>query len=990
MASQAKDGIAEAATSMAAMKLDKKAEKERQKAEKAKKFAEKQANQQARIAAGPKAQKPTDQPELPKYVEQTPPGEKKVLGPLNSPYHSAYIPGVVESAWDAWWAKMGFFEPEFTEDGQNLAPGAFVIPLPPPNVTGALHCGHALGTALEDLLIRWHRMRGFTTLYIPGCDHASISTQSVVEKMLWRRERKTRHDLGREGFVARALEWKDEYHTKINKVLRRLGGSYDWTREAFTMDPQRSEAVIEAFVRLHDEGLIYRANRLVNWCVHLNTTVSNLETDSIDLPGRTLLTIPGYDRKIEFGVLTSFSYPLTNPNTTTTTTETTPETITISTTRLETMLGDVAIAVHPADPRYTHLIGRFARHPFLDRLLPIIADPIADPSFGSGAVKITPAHDAADFAVGVAHGLEVVNILNDDGTMNGNAGRFEGMKRYDVRRVVGEELRRLGLWVGEEANPMTVRVCSKSRDVIEPVVKPQWWMSMKELAGPAMEAVRKGDITIRPETASRSYFQWLENINDWCLSRQLWWGHQIPAYRVGFAAAAAGGLEEEGEVWIVARNEAEAREKAAKRFPGREFSLERDPDVLDTWFSSGLWPFSTLGWPHKTHDMQNLFPNSILESGWDTLFFWIARMIMLSLKLTGQVPFREVYCHSLIRDAQGRKMSKSLGNVLDPVAVMEGISLEALQESLKTGNLDESEYKVASKNQKLSFPNGIPECGADALRFSLISYTTGGGDVNFDIKVMAGYRRFCNKIYQATKYVLGKLPADYVPPSKLAKTGNESLSERWVLHRLDVAARAVHEALEKREFSRSAQAVYRYWYDDVCDVFIETSKAVLQDGSDAAKASAIDTLYAAVEGGLTLTHPFMPFLSEELWQRLPRRQDDSTPSIVKARYPEHRADLDDGDASEKFELVISCAKGIRSLAAEAGIKRDGIGYLACQNAADLALLRTEIGPLKSLIGKVVASLIMLGAAEGKSDLEGCAVFSVSSTTTVYLKSGQTN
>ena len=474
-----------------------------------------------------------------------------------------------------------------------------------------------------------------------------------VEKVLWREHSNGKTSTSttpRFRVYHNPPDGTNRYHTKINKVLRRLGGSYDWTREAFTMDPQTSEAVIEAFVRLHDDGLIYRSNRLVNWCVHLNTTVSNLEVDTIDLPGRTLLTIPGYDRKIEFGVLTSFAYPLVpinnnntdvpinnnntdapinnNNNTDDTTTTTTPtttttaETITVSTTRLETMLGDVAIAVHPTDTRYTHLVGRFARHPFAPdgRLLPIIADPIADPSFGSGAVKITPAHDAKDFAVGVAHGLEFVNVLNDDGTMNANCGkRFEGMRRYDVRRELRGELGRLGLLVGEEENPMTIRLCAKSRDVIEPVMKPQWWMSMRELAGPAMEAVICGDVTIRPETASRSYFQWLENINDWCLSRQLWWGHQIPAYLVRFAA---GGLEPEEEVWIVARSEAEAREKATKRFPGREFSLERDPDVLDTWFSSALWPFATLGWPHKTHDMQNLFPMSVLESGWDTLFFW--------------------------------------------------------------------------------------------------------------------------------------------------------------------------------------------------------------------------------------------------------------------------------------------------------------------------------------------------------------------------------
>jgi valyl-tRNA synthetase len=534
------------------------------------------------------------------------------------------------------------------------------------------------------------------------------------------------------------------YHTKINKVLHRLGGSFDWSREAFTMDPNISDAVVEAFVRLHDDGLIYRSNRLVNWCVQLNTTVSNLEVETVDLPGRTLLTVPGYDRKIEFGVLTYFKYPIAGSSDS----KGDEESIVIATTRLETMLGDTAIAVHPDDDRYAHLVGKSARHPFIaDRLVPIIADAeAADPAFGTGAVKITPAHDAADFAVGVRHNLSFVNILNDDGTMNGNAGaRFEGHKRYDVRCALEEELAKMGLLVKKEPNPMAIRLCVKSRDVIEPVMKPQWWMRMRELAGPAMEAVRTGQVKIRPETANKSYFQWLENINDWCLSRQLWWGHQIPAYRVSFAGEPPiDGEETEEEMWVVARSEAEAREKAHKRFPGRELSLERDPDVLDTWFSSALWPFATLGWPKETHDMRNLFPTSVLESGWDTLFFWsrdpltpwevvycanrstVARMIMVSLKLTGQVPFREVYCHSLIRDAQGRKMSKSLGNVLDPVAVMEGISLEALQESLKAGNLDEAEYKTASKNQQLSFPNGIPECGADALRFSLISYTTGG------------------------------------------------------------------------------------------------------------------------------------------------------------------------------------------------------------------------------------------------------------------------
>ena len=400
------------------------------------------------------------------------------------------------------------------------------------------------------------------------------------------------------------------YHTKINTVLRRLGGSFDWSREAFTMSPELSEAVMEAFVRLHEEGLIYRSNRLVNWCVNLNTTISNLEVDTKELTGRTLLDVPGYDRKVEFGVLTYFKYAV----------EGSEETITVGTTRLETMLGDTAVAVHPDDARYKHLIGKTVRHPFIDRSIPIVADTVADPEFGTGAVKITPAHDANDFGVGTRHNLPFINILNDDGTLNSNAGRFEGQKRYDVRYTLLDELTKLGLFVKKEPNPMSIRLCSKSKDVVEPLMKPQWWVEMKGLAAPAIDAVRNGQIKIRPESAEKNYFRWLESINDWCLSRQLWWGHQIPAYYVDIAGEPD--ARESNDHWVVAKSEDEARQKAQKKFPGKDFVLERDPDVLDTWFSSGLWPFATLGWPKDTHDLQNLFPTSVLESGWDILFFW--------------------------------------------------------------------------------------------------------------------------------------------------------------------------------------------------------------------------------------------------------------------------------------------------------------------------------------------------------------------------------
>ena len=626
---------------------------------------------------------------------------------------------MVESGWYAWWEKQGFFKPEFGPDNKVKEEGYFVIPEPPPNVTGNLHMGHALPNALQDSLIRWNRMRGLTTLWVPGCDHAGISTQSVVENMLWRRQKKTRHDLGRKDFTNLIWDWKEEYHQKINTVLRRMGGSFDWTREAFTMDENLSAAVTETFVRLHEEGIIYRANRLVNWCVKLNTALSNLEVDSKELEGRTLLDVPGYERKVEFGVLTHFQYEIRGSS----------EKIEVATTRPETMLGDTGIAVHPNDERYKHLVGKDAKHPFVDRLMPIFADDYVDPDFGTGAVKITPAHDPNDFALGQRHDLEFINILNDNGTMNHNAGEFEGVKRFDARYKVVEALKAKGLYVKWEHNAMKVPFCSKSKDVIEPIMKPQWWMRMRELADAAIKAVKDGEIVIRPENAEKSYFRWLEGINDWCLSRQLWWGHQAPAYFIEIEGQH--GDDSDNELWVTGRTLKDAEEKAKTKFPGKKFTLRRDEDVLDTWFSSGLWPFSTLGWPKKTHDLETLYPTSVLETGWDILFFWVARMIMLGIKLTGQVPFREVYCHSLVRDSEGRKMSKSLGNVIDPLDVMEGIELQALHDKLTVGNLDPKELATATRFQNAAFPDGIPECGADALRFSLVSYTTGGMNIYY-------------------------------------------------------------------------------------------------------------------------------------------------------------------------------------------------------------------------------------------------------------------
>lgn len=589
-----------------------------------------------------------------------------------------------------------------------------MIAEPPPNVTGVLHMGHALPNALQDTLIRWNRMRGLTTLWVPGCDHASISTQTVVEKML-RKQGISRHDLGREKFIEKVFEWKEEKKSNINNAIRRMGGSLDWSRERFTMDEGHTRATIEQFVRLHQEGLIYRANRLVNWCTALNTGISNLEIDNKELGGRTLMTVPGYERKVEFGVMTHLNYPI----------EGSEETIEIATTRPETMLGDTGIAVCPTEMRWKHLIGKKARHPFIKgRFLPIFADEHVKEGLGTGAMKVTPAHDPSDFEIGKRHNLEFINIFTDDGMTNDQTGDFEGLKRYDARYKVVDALKQAGLYVKSENNPMIIPICQKSGDVIEPILKPQWWMDMRGMADDAIQAVQDGKITIKPDTAEREYYRWLKDINPWCISRQLWWGHQIPAYFVNIEGQPKD--TSDGDRWVVARSKEEADSQANAKFPDQKVFVEQDEDVLDTWFTSGMWPFSIMGWPDKTRDMELFYPTSMLETGWDILFFWVARMIMLGLKITGDVPFKEVYCHSLVRDSEGRKMSKSLGNVIDPLDVMEGITLDDLNGKLLVGNLDQKELATAQKFQKSSFPDGIPECGADALRFSLINYTTGG------------------------------------------------------------------------------------------------------------------------------------------------------------------------------------------------------------------------------------------------------------------------
>lgn len=954
-------------------KTPKEIEKEKKKAEKLLKFAAKQAKKNAAATTGASQKKPKKKKEvepIPEFIDKTVPGEKKILVSLDDPALKAYNPANVESSWYDWWIKTGVFEPEFTADGKVKPEGVFCIPAPPPNVTGALHIGHALTIAIQDSLIRYNRMKGKIVLFLPGFDHAGIATQSVVEKQIWAKDRKTRHDYGREAFVGKVWEWKEEYHSRIKNQIQKLGASYDWSREAFTLSPELTKSVEEAFVRLHDEGVIYRASRLVNWSVKLNTAISNLEVENKDVKSRTLLSVPGYDEKVEFGVLTSFAYPVIGSD----------EKLIIATTRPETIFGDTAVAVHPDDDRYKHLHGKFIQHPFLPRKIPIITDKEAvDMEFGTGAVKITPAHDQNDYNTGKRHNLEFINILTDDGLLNEECGpEWQGMKRFDARKKVIEQLKEKNLYVGQEDNEMTIPTCSRSGDIIEPLLKPQWWVSQSEMAKDAIKVVRDGQITITPKSSEAEYFHWLGNIQDWCISRQLWWGHRCPVYFINIEGEEHDRID--GDYWVAGRSMEEAEKKAAAKYPNSKFTLEQDEDVLDTWFSSGLWPFSTLGWPEKTKDMETFYPFSMLETGWDILFFWVTRMILLGLKLTGSVPFKEVFCHSLVRDAQGRKMSKSLGNVIDPLDVITGIKLDDLHAKLLQGNLDPREVEKAKIGQKESYPNGIPQCGTDAMRFALCAYTTGGRDINLDILRVEGYRKFCNKIYQATKFALMRLGDDYQPPATEGLSGNESLVEKWILHKLTETSKIVNEALDKRDFLTSTSSIYEFWYL-ICDVYIENSKYLIQEGSAIEKKSAKDTLYILLDNALKLIHPFMPFISEEMWQRLPKRSTEKAASIVKASYPVYVSEYDDVKSANAYDLVLNITKEARSLLSEYNILKNGKVFVESNHEEYFKTAEDQKDSIVSLIKAIDEVTVVRDASEIP---EGCVLQSVNPEVNVHL------
>jgi valyl-tRNA synthetase len=785
----------------------------------------------------------------------------------------AYEPQSVEPRWYAFWEQHGVFNASL--DPEDTRP-VYVIPMPPPNVTGSLHMGHALYT-IQDVIIRHARMRGLNVLWQPGIDHAGISTQVVVERQL-KREGKTRHDLGRAAFIERVFAWKEQSGGRILEQMRVLGFSADWPRQKFTMDADMSRAVREAFVRLYEEGLIYRATRLVNWDVESQTVLSDLEVET--------------EENVQ-GELYEFAYAVAGADASLGATE-----LVVATTRPETMLGDTAVAVHPDDPRYRHLHGKRLKHPFVDREIPVITDPVlVDMTFGTGAVKVTPAHDFNDFATGKRHGLPEIAVIGPNGAMNEQAGEFAGLDRFAARKAVKKRLAELGLARGSKPHTMTLPRSQRTNSVVEPMISTQWFVKMEPLAVPALEAVRAGNTRIVPEEWVKTWEHWLTNIQDWCISRQLWWGHQIPA----FYCASCGHVN-------VTREDPTKCEKCASD------ALERDPDVLDTWFSSGLWPFSTLGWPEKTLALERFYPANDLETGYDILFFWVARMMMMGLHFMGEVPFKRVLLHGMVVDETGDKMSKVKGNTLDPLDLIQGAEFESLvKKSLPDAPLDEAMAKF-----KKAYPSaaqmgkGFAAYGTDALRLTLVSYSPQAKRIALSPARIDGYRRFCNKLYNATRfalaYVADEKPSGAVPSATL-------LQNRWILSRFARAVAASTLGIEEFRLDDGSGALYHFVWDELCDWFLEMSKPVFAQGTEAEKAETRAVLAHVLEGSLRALHPYAPFVTEELWQRLPRPESRPV-SLALAPYPTAADGRLDEAAERDMALLLSAVGAARATRSE--------------------------------------------------------------------------
>jgi valyl-tRNA synthetase len=787
---------------------------------------------------------------------------------------SRYDPKDVEGRWYEFWESRGYFHAD-EESGRE----PFSQVIPPPNVTGALHMGHALNNTLQDVIARRKRMLGYEVLWMPGTDHAGIATQNVVERQI-EREGTDRHEMGREKFVERVWQWKEQYGGTIISQLKRLGCSCDWERLRFTMDEGCSLAVRTEFKALYDEGLIYRGKYIINWCVRCHTALSDIEVEHEDKSGH----------------LWYVRYPLADGT----------GDLVVATTRPETMLGDTAVAVHPADERYAGIVGKTVILPLLGRRIPVITDKFVDPEFGTGAVKVTPAHDPNDYEIGLRHALEQINILNTDGTINENGGPYEGMDRYEARDAVVRDLEKEGLLAKVEDHLHAVGHCYRCSTEVEPYLSTQWFVKMKPLAEPGIEAVRDGRIRFTPERWTKIYFEWMENIRDWCISRQLWWGHRIPVWY----------CDDCGEQIV------EIEDPSA--CPCGSTNLRQDEDVLDTWFSSGLWPFSTMGWPEKTRTLDVFYPTSVLTTAFDIIFFWVARMVMLGLRFMGDVPFREVYVTALVRDFEGKKMSKSRGNVIDPIDV-------------------------------------IDVYGTDALRFTLVSIAVPGRDINLAEERIEGNRNFVNKIWNAARLVMSNL-RDYEvggpPPEDL------ELSDRWIMSRLAGLIERVDAGMDVYNFSLAGKALYQFFWGDFCDWYLELVKPRLYHGTPEERGTAQAVAYKVLECAMRLLHPYMPFVTEEIWQKLPGTGE----SIMVAEWPDALDFPIDDEAEREMDMLQSVIVGIRSARSEHGIPPSGKveAVLVCQSEEMLGALDRQLGYLESLAGVSKVEFSEAPPAEGFS------------------------
>ena len=778
----------------------------------------------------------------------------------------SYQPQDIEQRIYDRWEEQGYFSPQ----GEGTP---YCIVIPPPNVTGTLHMGHAFQDTIMDVLTRYHRMKGDRTLWQPGMDHAGIATQMVVERLL-NTEGKSKHDLGREKFVERVWEWKEESGGQIARQTRRLGASVDWSRDRFTMDEGLSDAVRKVFVQLHEEGLIYRGKRLVNWDPVLHTALSDLEVLSAD----------------EDGSLWHFRYPLASGD----------GHLVVATTRPETMLGDSAVAVHPDDERYKDLVGQEIVLPIVGRRIPIIADDYVDPEFGTGCVKITPAHDFNDYDIGKRHDLQMHNILTDDAALNDEVPeRYRGMDRFDARKAIVSEFEELGLLEKIEDYVVKIPRGDRSNAVVEPYLTDQWYVKIEPLAKPAIEAVESGRIKFVPENWSKTYFDWMYNIQDWCISRQLWWGHRIPAW-----------YDDSGNVYV-----GDSEDDVRKKNGLGDIPLRQDDDVLDTWFSSALWPFSTMGWPEKTDALDEFYPGNVLITGFDIIFFWVARMIMFGLKFMDDVPFKEVYIHGLIRDQDGQKMSKSKGNVLDPIDLIDGIDLEALVKKRTQGMMQDHLAPKIEKATRKHFPDGIDQFGTDALRLTFAALATTGRDIRFDLGRIEGYKNFCNKLWNAARYVLMN--------TETLDEGDVEFSsaDRWIRSKLNGATADMHQHLATYRLDLALHSAYEFTWHEFCDWYLELSKPVLQsdESSDAQKRGTRQTLIEVLEATLRLLHPMMPFVTEEIWQTVAQRADIAGDTIMLRPYPEVSDEATDAQAVANIEWVQQFILGIRQIRGEMDI-----------------------------------------------------------------------